>query len=400
MASLTELEIGPTPATFPEVSFPVEITRLPASELSYGEFFSRFMQTNTAVIIGSVADRWKCFRRWVHRDRDDDAVDKVDVTYLKARIGNVTVPVADCGRQYYNAHEKRDMQFHEFLDYWADRKEEHSKMYLKDWHLREIMPQYRFYETPMFFGSDWLNEYLIDRKLDDYMFVYIGPKGTWTSFHADVFASYSWSTNIYGVKRWLLLPPGEEIKLKDKLGNFPFEISEELLKEKQVRYYDIRQTAGEAIFVPSGWYHQVQNLEDAISVNHNWFNGCNIANIWASLWAAYEQVVKEIDDCRDMDNFDEHCQLMLKASYGMNLEAFLDILEHVANKRIGTILGGVDVVHFDIYKLGKCHIQFDLMKIQDVLSSMHEQNMLLETLRLLTKVEENMDKIKSALRQF
>lgn len=399
MASLTELEVDPAQEISPALPFPPEIQRIPAAELTYGEFFRRFMSTNTAVIISSVSDRWECFRRWVHRTGE---VDKVDVNYLKAQIGNVTVPVANCGKQYYNAHEKLDMRFHEFLDNWAeeggDRKEERSKMYLKDWHLRELMPEYRFYDTPIFFGSDWLNEYLVDRKLDDYMFVYIGPEGTWTSFHADVFASYSWSTNIYGMKKWLLLPPGEEVKLKDNLGNFPFDISEQLLKEKDVRYYDIRQTAGEAIFVPSGWYHQVQNLEDAISVNHNWFNGCNIGKIWDSLWAAYEQVVREIEDCRDMENFDEHCQLMLKASYGMDLEAFLDILEHVAKKRIAALVDGVDVIHFDVYKLGKWHIRFDLKKIQEVLSRMHEQRDLLDILRLLARVEEIIDNIQVTLK--
>ena len=24
------------------------------------------------------------------------------------------------------------------------------------------------------------------------------------------------------------------------------------------------------LFVPSAWYHQVENLEDTISINHNW----------------------------------------------------------------------------------------------------------------------------------
>ena len=30
------------------------------------------------------------------------------------------------------------------------------------------------------------------------------------------------------------------------------------------------QEAGETIFVPSGWYHQVTNLVDTVSINHNW----------------------------------------------------------------------------------------------------------------------------------
>lgn len=36
------------------------------------------------------------------------------------------------------------------------------------------------------------------------------------------------------------------------------------------------QEQDEIIFVPSGWYHQVHNLEDTISINHNWFNAYNL----------------------------------------------------------------------------------------------------------------------------
>ena len=46
---------------------------------------------------------------------------------------------------------------------------------------------------------------------DDYRFVYMGPKGTWTPFHADVFRSFSWSANICGRKRWIFFPPGEQL---------------------------------------------------------------------------------------------------------------------------------------------------------------------------------------------
>lgn len=55
-------------------------------------------------------------------------------------------------------------------------------------------------------------------RLDDYRFVYLGPKGSWTPLHHDVLASYSWSTNLCGVKRWLLFPPEATPLLYDNLG--------------------------------------------------------------------------------------------------------------------------------------------------------------------------------------
>lgn len=38
-----------------------------------------------------------------------------------------------------------------------------------------------------------------------------------------------------------------------------------------------------------------------------------------------------------MDNYEEHCQLMLKASFGLNYKDFIDILIHIANKRLQQI---------------------------------------------------------------
>ncbi|XP_058819343.1 2-oxoglutarate and iron-dependent oxygenase JMJD4 homolog [Topomyia yanbarensis] len=375
MPLLEDIDVGSAEPTSSGVSFPREISRIGAEDISYDEFFSRFMQTNTAVIITSVADSWECFQRWVLRD--DTEIDKVDVSYLKARIGNVIVPVADCGKQYYNAHEKQEMKFHDFLDYWNTfRDSDNSSLYLKDWHLRSQLPEYKFYQTPMFFASDWLNEFLLDRKRDDYMFVYMGPKGTWTSFHADVFSSYSWSTNISGEKKWLLLPPGEEVKLHDSL---------------------VFQTAGEALFVPSGWFHQVHNVQNSISVNHNWFNGTNISRIWLSLDEALDKVVKEIEDCRSMENFDEHCQLMLKASYGMNFSEFLEIISHVCTKRILTYAVQANVVHFDRYRLGRKHVRFDIESIQNVLNLMLARTNLFDRLQLLSKLEECIKSINEIL---
>jgi len=42
-------------------------------------------------------------------------------------------------------------------------------------------PDYSSYSTPVFFQSDWLNEFWDSRTdcSDDYRFVYIGPKGSW-----------------------------------------------------------------------------------------------------------------------------------------------------------------------------------------------------------------------------
>lgn len=120
------------------------------------------------------------------------------------------------------------------------------------------------------------------------------------------------------------------------------------------------------MFVPSGWYHQVWNMEDAISVNHNWFNGCNIMLVWHALKAELTKVKAEIRDCQDMDDFAEHCQVMLRSSYGMDFYQFCDLLSYIARTRIRLIDKGVPVELAQNRSLGKRHARYDLERIGEV----------------------------------
>lgn len=218
-----------------------------------------------------------------------------------------------------------------------------------------------------------------------------------TPFHADVFSSYSWSTNIVGTKKWIFFAPNDEEQLKDNLGNLPFDISEEkiqrLIREKQIKYYEIIQRAKQIIFVPSGWHHQVFNLEDTISVNHNWFNGCNIERIWTALFKKYNEVVEEISDCKDMDNFDEHCQLMLKSVFGFNFEIFLDMMNYIAVNRLGILNADIHTpANEKNIRLGRKHAIFDLKSIQSTMINIQSRCQLAFVMessqRILTLISE------------
>ncbi|XP_058124691.1 2-oxoglutarate and iron-dependent oxygenase JMJD4 homolog [Anopheles ziemanni] len=401
---MEEIEIEPPNVSVPiSDRYPEEIERISSADLTYAAFFSRYLRPNHPVIITSIANNWECYNKWINRTENTPST--LDVAYLKARLPNVPVPVADCEKQYYNSHEKVELQLHDFLNNWASVEDKEttptglrtnrSRYYLKDWHLRSSVPEYCFYQTPPYFASDWLNEYLVEKGIDDYRFVYMGPKGTWTGFHADVFGSYSWSVNVFGQKLWYLLLPGEERKLLDSLNNLPFMITEKLLQEVDVKFYTIRQQPGEAIFVPSGWYHQVLNVEDAISVNHNWFNGCNIGLIWSNLCDALRDVRREIDDCRDMDNFEEHCQLMLKASFGMDFQDFLTIIFYICDKRLASIQRGTKDRQFTTYELGKRHAEFDLKAIQRLLTAIMEGDHLAFSPNLFSNAMNWLNKVKS-----
>lgn len=87
-------------------------------------------------------------------------------------------------------------------------------------------------------------------------------------FHADIFRSFSWSANICGRKKWLFFPPGQEEALRDHHGGLPYDVTSPALLDSHLYprrgqcspALELTQEAGEMVFVPSGWHHQVHNL--------------------------------------------------------------------------------------------------------------------------------------------
>ncbi|KAJ8943369.1 hypothetical protein NQ318_002602 [Aromia moschata] len=326
-------------------SLMTDIPVIDPSKFSYNNFFEKYMLLN-----------WEASRFWINEG-------KPDFEYLSEKYGKNEVTIYNCSEKYYNSQKTQEYSLDEYLNWWKQHRSGSgsiSLQYLKDWHLKLHNENDNFYEVPIYFASDWLNEYYSECLNDDYRFVYMGPKDT-TPFHADVFTSYSWSVNVCGRKRWLMFPPGEEDYLKDNLGNLPYDVTK-LNHTRQ--FFEVVQNPGEAIFVPSGWHHQVWNLDDAISVNHNWVNACNIRTMWTSMLNNLKLVRKEIEDCVGMEGFDEHCQTMLNASFGMDFYKFYDFIKFIATSRMDMLKGNKSKVLFHRHTIGPNHILVDLKSVK------------------------------------
>lgn len=156
-----------------------------AANLSYNDFFEKFMMKNVPVVITGVADQWECMN-WIG-NKNDNYSSSINFDYMLKRIDPESkVPIANCSKIYFNSHEKSELKFCDFLSYWKRSCQQRNKnvestdlLYLKDWHCHREQPKYKFYQTPIYFKSDWLNEYCDAENGDDYRFVYMGPKGTW-----------------------------------------------------------------------------------------------------------------------------------------------------------------------------------------------------------------------------
>ncbi|KAM5217689.1 2-oxoglutarate and iron-dependent oxygenase JMJD4 isoform 2-T2 [Hipposideros larvatus] len=331
---------------------------------SYTDFFKGYLLPNVPCVFSSAfTEGWGSRRHWVTPSG------KPDFDYLLQNYGDVVVPVANCGVQEYNSNPKEHMPLRDYISYWKefiqqDYSSPRGCLYLKDWHLCRDSSAEGVFTLPVYFSSDWLNEYWDYLDVDDYRFIYMGPTGT------------CWSVNICGRKKWLFFPPGQEEALRDCHGGLPYDVTAPTLLDSCQhcsRPLEVTQEAGEMVFVPSGWHHQVHNLEDTISINHNWVNSCNLANMWHFLQQELRAVQQEVSEWKDtMPDWHHHCQVIMKSCSGINLKEFYHFLKVIAERRLLLLekeTGPGEGEDIEGAGLGPQQATFDIGRIAEVLAS-------------------------------
>ena len=172
-----------------------------------------------------------------------------------------------------------NMSFDQWIEYLdcehTQNSNDKTKDYLKDWHLEAWLEDkklldFELYQKPDIFGHDLLDPFLRAFTKGDYRFVYWGPAGSRTDWHSDVLNSFSWSYNVFGCKEWTFVIP------------------------ETYRHVKIVQRAGECIFVPATWKHQVVNLEETLSINRNWLTSANLDLCWNCLTTEIRSIENEL----------------------------------------------------------------------------------------------------------
>ncbi|KAK2663710.1 hypothetical protein Ddye_002284 [Dipteronia dyeriana] len=335
-----------------------QIEKVNGKEMNYSEFERIYLAKNQPVVLSGLMDDWRACNDWVTKQGQPN------LHFFSTHFGISKVQVADCDTRDFTDQKRVEMSVSEFVKHWLENSTQGSSdganneangmsvLYLKDWHFVKEYPEYLAYRTPQTFCDDWLNLYLDSYRMhtepdtyqkdneiscSDYRFVYMGAKGSWTPLHADVFRSYSWSANVCGKKKWLFLPPSQHhLVFNRNLKNCVYNIFDDVSETnfpgfKKAIWLECTQEQNEIIFVPSGWYHQVLNLEDTISINHNWFNAYNLSWVWDLLLRDYNEAKEYIEDIRDIcDDFESLCQRNLAANTGMNFFDFFTFISRFA----------------------------------------------------------------------
>ena len=252
------------------------ISRIPVTELPPARFLAEFVAANRPVIVTGAMHSWKIEENWTPAALDsrlgsqsvqvyNNYFDLQSLMPLKKYFDQYFGRPADCidGRTlpYVRWYTKlRDTRF-----FWADAAFKQLAGY---WSLPAFLPK-----------SDYLLPYAPHERTADPVVdpfpakgLFISARGGRTSLHLDPWGSCAVLCQLYGRKRWFMYAPEQEQYLRNgnklvdptepDLAQFPdfprAQVTAEFMLE-----------AGETIYVPHGWCHEVHSETDAISLTWN-----------------------------------------------------------------------------------------------------------------------------------
>uniref|UniRef100_A0AAF5I255 Jumonji domain-containing protein 4 n=1 Tax=Strongyloides stercoralis TaxID=6248 RepID=A0AAF5I255_STRER len=306
------------------------------------KLFHKYMVQNKPCLFESPFTKsWQARKLWI---RDDGSL---NIDYLLMKYGKFECPVIVND----DSSQCKMMSVEEFIREYVLKD---KKGYLKDWHFQSLcdkneIPQ--VYELFSIFKFDWINN---ERHTttpdgnpfgDDYRFLYLGTKGTWTGFHCDVMGSFSWSANVVGKKVWYFVPIGnEKYFLKDGCKDIYInDIRERKDLWKESGVFEVVQNCGEVIFVPSGMWHQVHNMDLTLSLNHNFINASNIDLVFDLLNKRKLDVEKEIEDVISLNIYTKEevnniIEGILRSDLKINFKMFYQLIGKIRDDRLNYVL--------------------------------------------------------------
>ena len=248
-----------------------------ASKMTFAEFAWTFEKKGVPCVIRDACVHWPAMRRWGGGDSCE-----LFETYknLMCKVGS-----DDDG---YAVR----MKLKHFLQYAKDPEQggtDDSPLYVFDGGILQKTEIKSDYSVPCFFAEDLL-KYVGESRRPPYQWLCIGPARSGTSVHVDPLRTSAWNALIRGEKRWAFFPPDsvpEHVRKPKGVTSAMrwFDVVWPKTQDPaQWKSYpkpiDVIQKPGEVIFVPSGWWHVVLNLDFTVAVTHNFCSSANFDRVF------------------------------------------------------------------------------------------------------------------------
>ncbi|QRV86093.1 F-box and JmjC domain protein [Ceratobasidium sp. AG-Ba] len=208
------------------------------------------------------------------------------------------------------------------------------------------------YEPPKLFGEDLFK--LMGNKRPDYRWLIVGPERSGSTFHKDPNATSAWNAVITGSKGWVMFPPdvcppGVYVSEDESEVTSPLSLAEWFMSYFDAAWAEYGPNsnsannrgkmrvgvchAGEIVYVPSGWWHLVVNLESSVAVTQNFASEHELVNVLRFMRDKPDQISGWSDDIHCGELYDTFCDVLRKERPD-TLQRALEVLDRAPKRRV------------------------------------------------------------------
>ena len=201
-------------------------------------------------IVTGLSDEWAC-KEWTF-------------DYFKRHYGDVYFESL-----VHNENTAIGIKFSDFHHY-AKHQRDNFPLYIFDENLdmrddtKHLIDQWT---VPDIFRDDWFDRF--DNEVrPPYRWIILSPKRSGQQMHVDPLGTSAWNTLLSGKKRWIVFKPDADVEGDIRESGIDWYLHH-YDDCKHLEHWDFMQHPGETVYIPSGYWHNVINLEDCVSVTQN-----------------------------------------------------------------------------------------------------------------------------------
>ncbi|KAJ0752762.1 putative transcription factor & chromatin remodeling &Metalloenzymes JmjC family [Helianthus annuus] len=250
------------------------------TDLSPDEFLQQY-DGQKPVLVPCLAETWMARKTWTPEQ-------------LLIKYGDTSFRISQ------RSANKVSMKLKDYVSYMQEQHDE-DPLYIFEDKFGEVAPDLlKDYSVPHLFPDDYFDVLDNDQR-PPFRWLIIGPERSGASWHVDPALTSAWNTLLCGRKRWALYPPGRvplgvTVHVNDEDGDVDIETPSSLqwwldfypLLADEDKPIECTQLPGETIYVPTGWWHCVLNLETTIAVTQNYVNSKNFEFVCLDLAPGYQ----------------------------------------------------------------------------------------------------------------